>query len=147
MTQKFFPVVVLLTCSFFTASAHAEWVVDKELYSLSGNTTETIRKVLTMTDDSGISQITRDNLTSQKPVKIKAASVSAALYRWENQADCKVPDPSSVKKIFAQNFSAAYDYYLEDGAAEPNLYWSIPLFKAPCVLQPGESAVSYQIKK
>jgi hypothetical protein len=142
--KRFF--MAILTCGMTCANAKAAWVVEKNLYSLSGNNTPDIRKVLGMTNDSGIGMLTRENLTSSKPLKVTSAAVDASFYRWENDKDCTVPDLTKVKKLFVQHFQATYDYFLEDGAPESHLIMQLPVFHAPCGLPPGESAVTYQVK-
>lgn len=98
-----------LCISFYFSTAQAEWVVDQTVLKVKSKDPVEIARLLT-TFPQILEALTAENLTSPSRVIVKEFQGSIINYRWENDDDCKVADPSKIEKIQTSAALAAFIY-------------------------------------
>ena len=125
--------ITLLTFLFTFNLAQAEWVEDHINYEHETSDPKDMASALTLFQEA-LNYLNADNLTSGTKITVKRFYGKIATYRWRNDADCEVKDPSIIQ---AERISSAkVEFVYETKPSQMYMLESITMKPTPCSTRP-----------
>lgn len=112
--------IFLAALFFLTGSLHAAWVEDTVIYEINSQDPKEVAGGLVVFQQL-LTYLTADGLTAPSRLIVQKLVGHKTRYIWENDEECTIADPSTIRPVIMQ-FANAEFYYEK---TQPREIWAV----------------------